>query len=147
MLLSDMVVGLEELDKKLGELSLTPMQKKKMTKAGALVFKEALKKNLESSLHKGKFSRSDKTDLSGSIGSTTKGGDGATYVGFRTGKGNAGYIARLLNDGYMAHGGHGTSAHSTRYITGLHFQERTITEIKAMVLAAELKEYKKMLGD
>ena len=139
--------GLEKLDRELSNLSLTPNQKKAMTKAGAEVYKESLKNNLNNSLHKGPHSRRSNIKLADDISLKYKGADGATYVGFKNIPGHSGYVARILNDGYMAHGGKGASEHTTKYVSGLHFQERTINETKALVLAAEVKKYKEMLGD
>lgn len=139
--------GLEKLERELSNLSLTPSQKKAMTKAGAEVYKESLKNNLNSSLHKGPHSRRSNIKLADDISLKYKGADGATYVGFKNTPGHSGYVARILNDGYMAHGGKGASEHTTKYVPGLHFQERTINETKALVLAAEVKKYKEMLGD
>lgn len=139
--------GLEKLERELSNLSLTPSQKKAMTKAGAEVYKESLKNNLNSSLHKGPHTRRSNIKLADDISLKYKGTDGATYVGFKNTPGHFGYVARILNDGYMGHGGKGASEHTTKYISGLHFQERTINETKALVLAAEVKKYKEMLGD
>jgi len=141
----DLVEGLEQLDQQLAKLTPTPTQKKKMTKAGALVYKEALKVNLNQSLHKGPNSRSTPIKLDKDIGVSYRENDGATYVGFKNSLSNEhGYITRLLNDGYMGHGGKGSKSHSTKYIPGLHFQERTVNEVRLQVLAAEAKEYKEM---
>ena len=139
--------GLEKLERELSNLSLTPSQKKAMTKAGAEVYKESLENNLNSSLHKGPHTRRSNIKLADDISLKYKGADGATYVGFNNTPGHSGYVARILNDGYMAHGGKGASEHTTKYISGLHFQERTINETKALVLAAEVRKYKEMLGD
>ncbi|KAE9560658.1 hypothetical protein ATN92_11010 [Companilactobacillus bobalius] len=46
-----------KIERGLSNLSLTPSQKKAMTKAGAEVYKESLKNNLNSSLHKGPHTR------------------------------------------------------------------------------------------
>lgn len=138
--------GLEKLERELSNLSLTPSQKKAMTKAGAEVYKENLENNLNSSLHKGPHTRRSNIKLADDISLKYKGADGATYVGFNNTPGHSGYVARILNDGYMAHGGKGASEHTTKYISGLHFQERTINETKALVLAAEARKYKEMLG-
>ncbi|USQ69584.1 hypothetical protein M5C72_05030 [Companilactobacillus allii] len=118
-----------------------------MTKAGAEVYKESLRNNLNNSLHKGPHSRRSNIKLVDDIGLKYKAGDGATYVGFKNTAGHYGYLARFLNDGYMAHGGKGAREHTTKYVTGLHFQERTINETKTLILAAEVKKYKEMLGD
>lgn len=142
-----MLEGLEKLDQELSNLSLTPNQTKEITKAGAKVYKEQLKINLNNSLHKGLHSRATKVKIENEVSLRYKGTDGATYVGFKNTPGHMGYIARMLNDGYMAHGGKGASEHTTKYISGLHFQERTINETKALVLAAEVRKYKEMLGD
>lgn len=139
--------GLEKLERELSNLSLTPSQKKAMTKAGAEVYKESLENNLNSSLHKGPHTRRSNIKLADDISLKYKGADGATYVGFNNTPGHSGYVARILNDGYMAHGGKGASEHTTKYISGLHFQERTINETKTLVLAAEARKYKEMLGD
>ena len=139
--------GLEKLERVLSNLSLTPNQKKPMTRAGAEVYKESLENNLNSSLHKGPHTRRSNIKLADDISLKYKGADGATYVGFNNTPGHSGYVARILNDGYMAHGGKGASEHTTKYISGLHFQERTINETKTLVLAAEVRKYKEMLGD
>lgn len=143
----DLVEGLEQLDNELGKLIPTETQKKEMTKAGAEVYKQILTTNMNNSLHKGKYSRDTKIDLSKSISMRYKSEDGATFVGFKNDKENPGYIARFLNDGYMAHGGKGKSAHSTKYIPGLHFQEHSIEESKNDVLEAEAKVYRQLNGD
>ncbi|KRM15916.1 hypothetical protein FD31_GL000811 [Companilactobacillus nantensis DSM 16982] len=118
-----------------------------MTKAGAEVYKESLRNNLNNSLHKGPHSRRSNIKLADDISLKYKGIDGATYVGFKNTTGHYGYLARFLNDGYMAHGGKGSREHTTKYVPGLHFQERTINETKTLILAAEVKKYKEMLGD
>jgi len=141
----DLVEGLEKLDQQLSKLELTPTQKKKMTRAGAVVYKEELKVNLNGSLHKGPNSRATPIKLDKDIGLSYRANDGATYVGFKNSASNEhGYLARLLNDGYMSHGGKGSKTHRVRYIPGLHFQERTVNEVRMQVLAAEAKEYKEM---
>ncbi|WP_125589772.1 HK97 gp10 family phage protein [Companilactobacillus jidongensis] len=143
----EFIEGMEKLDQALSDLSLTPNQKKQMTKAGALVYKESLRNNMNNSLHKGKYSRETKVKLEDDIGISYKAEDGATYVGFKSTTGHSGYIARILNDGYAAHGGKGAKAHKTRIISGLHFQEKSLVESKSMILAAEAKKYRELTGD
>jgi len=144
----DLIDQLNELDQKLAKLSPTPSQKKKMTKAGAEVYKEVLKQHLNSSLHKGPHSRKSPVKLENDIGETYRSLDGVTYVGFKNKTTNQhGYLARMLNDGYMAHGGKGAKEHTTKYVPGIHFKERAIAEAKTEVLAAEAKVYREMLGD
>lgn len=141
----DLIDGLEKLDQQLAKLTPTPTQKKKMTRAGAVIYKEALKTNLNNSLHKGTYSRKTPVRLDTDIDMTYRGIDGATYIGFKNSKdGDHGYLARMLNDGYMAHGGKGSKAHTTKYVPGLHFKERTLNEVRQEVLAAEAKVYKEM---
>lgn len=143
-----MLEGLERLDQELSNLKPTSFQKKAMTSAGADIYAKALAMNMESALHKGKHSRETSVKLTNDIKKTFKGADGVTYVGFKNSNSkDHGYLARILNDGYMAHGGKGSSNHTTRYIPGLHFQERTLAETKVAILAAEARKYREMLGD
>ncbi|KAJ80416.1 phage protein, HK97 gp10 family [Enterococcus faecalis] len=110
-------------------------QKKRITKAGAKVYKKALKENTPTSGHK------ENKHVVDSLKQSTDGATGNSSVFFSAKKGDKGYIARLLNDGYMSHGGKGKSAHTVKFIPGRHFVETTYLETQPKILEAMKQAY------
>lgn len=110
-------------------------QRKRITKAGAKVYKQALKKNTPQSNHK------ENKHVVDSLKQRTDATTGNSSVFFSTQKGAKGYIARLLNDGYMSHGGKGKTSHTVKFIPGRHFVELTYLETKANIFKAMEQAY------
>lgn len=122
---------LEQVERRIPTLE----QKKRITKAGAKIYKKALKENTPNSGHK------ESKHVMDSLKQQTDSTTGNSSVFFSTQKGDKGYIARFLNDGYMSHGGKGKSTHNVKFIPGRHFVETTYVEERSKIVEAMEQAY------
>ncbi|MCV2502005.1 HK97-gp10 family putative phage morphogenesis protein [Melissococcus plutonius] len=127
---------LDKVEKRIPTLE----QRKKITKAGAKVYKQELKKNMPHSDHK------EKKHIVDSLKQSTDGTTGNSSVFFSAKKGEKGHIARFLNDGYMSHGGKGAKSHTVKYIPGKHFVEHTYTGTQNEIFKEMSKAYDREVG-
>lgn len=116
-------------------------QKKAITKAGAKAYRKVLEKNTPKSLHH--VQKHTVKSLKQATDSIT----GNSSVFFSTKKGEKGYIARFLNDGYMSHGGKGKSAHTVKFVQGTHFVEQSYIEAQDEIFKSMANKYFEEVSD
>lgn len=131
----DLITQLNDFVSMIEDRLPTLEQKKEITKTGAKVYRLVLEKNTPKSLHHVK--KHTVKSLKQVTDSTT----GNSSVFFSIKKGEKGHIARFLNDGYMAHGGKGKSAHNVKFISGQHFVEQSYIEAQDEIFKAMTKKY------
>ncbi|MGK9479605.1 HK97-gp10 family putative phage morphogenesis protein [Melissococcus plutonius] len=139
--MDELTEQLETFLNKVEERIPTLDQRKKITKAGAKVYKQELKKNIPHSNHK------EKKHVSDSLKQSTDGTTGNSSVFFSAKKSEKGHIARFLNDGYMSHGGKGAKSHTVKYIPGQHFVEHTYAETQGKIFQEMEKIYDQEVGN
>lgn len=138
---NDLIIQLNDFISMVEGRLPTLEQKKAITKAGAKSYRLVLERNTPKSLHHVK--KHTVKSLKQATDSTT----GNSSVFFSTKKGEKGYIARFLNDGYMAHGGKGKSAHTVKFVSGQHFVEQSYIEAQDEIFKAMTQKYFEEVND